>query len=144
MYSYVRIITIAVAVCDWIWESMYSSHIQYCSFGDPYRPQKLVYKFETFKDDKGILVQQYLKVSCLFVILDRFYELRMLGHWMCELFMFSQLQSYIHCIFFKMPSDSISDLQHVIFKSLLGSMLPSPSSISIHMFCMLAMLSTTF
>ena len=70
MYSYVRIIPIAVTICDWIWESMYSSHLPYCSFGDPYRPQKLVYKFETFKDDKGILVEQYLKVSCLFVILD--------------------------------------------------------------------------
>ena len=78
---------------------MHSSHIQYCSFGDPYRPQKLLYKFETFKDDKRILVRQYLKVSCLFVILDRLYESQMLRHWMCELCMFSQIQSYIHCIF---------------------------------------------
>ena len=52
----VTIIPIAVAICDWICESMHSSHIQYCSFGDPYRPQKLLYKFETFKDDKRILV----------------------------------------------------------------------------------------
>ena len=121
MYSYVRIIPIAVAICDWISESIHSAHIQLCSFSDPYRPQKLVYKFETFKGDKRILIPQYLKVSCLFIILDRFYESQKLKHWICELCMFFQVQLHI---FFKMPSDSISE--HVIFKSLLGAYFQAP------------------
>ena len=34
----------------------------------------MVYRFDTFRDGKGIVVLQSLKVSHLFVIPNRFYE----------------------------------------------------------------------
>ena len=45
----------------------------------------MVYGFETFNDDKGIIVLQSLKVSHISVIPDRFYESPKLKTWMCEL-----------------------------------------------------------
>ena len=43
------------------------------------------YRFETFKDDKGIVVLQAVKVYHLSVIPDKFYKSQKLKNWMCEL-----------------------------------------------------------
>ena len=61
-------------ICDWIWENVNSSHIRFCSFGDPQKPQGMVYRFDTFRNDEGIVVLQSMKVSHLSNIPNRFYE----------------------------------------------------------------------
>ena len=53
----------------------------------------MVYKYETFWDDNGIVVLQTLKVSHLCIIPNRLYEPPNLKNWMCELCTFSQIQS---------------------------------------------------
>ena len=56
--------------CDRIWENLHSSHIQFCSFaafGDPYNPHGLVYRYQTFRDDRGISVLLTLKLSYTYV-----------------------------------------------------------------------------
>ena len=51
----------------------------------------MVYEFETFNDDKGIVALQPLKVSHLSVIPNRLYEspTAKLKKWMCKLCTFS-------------------------------------------------------
>ena len=61
-------------ICDRIWENMHSSHIQFCSFGDSKKPQGMVFRYETFRNDKGIVVLQSVKVSHLSIIPNRFCE----------------------------------------------------------------------
>ena len=55
----------------------------------------MIYRFETFKNDKRVVFLQPLKVSHLSVIPDKFYESPKLKKWMCELSTFSQIQSNI-------------------------------------------------
>ena len=55
----------------------------------------MVYRYETFRDDKGIVDLQSLKVSCLSLIPNGFYELPKLKNCMCELCTFSQIRSHI-------------------------------------------------
>ena len=55
----------------------------------------MVYRYESFRDNKGIVVIQFLKVSHLSIIPNRFYETPKLKNWMCELCTFSQIQSHI-------------------------------------------------
>ena len=63
IYIYMHMyIWICIYICDRIWENMHSSHIRFCSFGDSYKPQGMVYRYETLRDDKGIVVLQSLKV----------------------------------------------------------------------------------
>ena len=56
----------------------------------------MVYRYETFRDDKGIVVLQSLKVSHLSIISNRFYESSKSKNWMCELCTFSQIRSHIY------------------------------------------------
>ena len=90
---------ISMHICDWIWESVHSSHIRFCSFGDPQKSQGMVYGFETFRNDEEIVIIQSLKVSHLSIIPTRFYEFPKLKNWMCELCTFSQIQSHISLTF---------------------------------------------
>ena len=53
----------------------------------------MAYRFETFKNVKRIVVLQLLKVSHPSVIPNRFYKSPNVKNWMCELCMFSQIQS---------------------------------------------------
>ena len=85
-----------IYICDRIWENVHSSHIRFCSCGDPQKPQKIVYRFKTFQNDKGIVVLQSLKVSYLTFIPNRFYESPKLKNWMCELCTFSQIRSHMY------------------------------------------------
>ena len=55
----------------------------------------MVYRYETFGDDKGIAVLQSLKVSHLCIISNRFYESPKLKNVICELYTFSQIRSQI-------------------------------------------------
>ena len=55
----------------------------------------MLYRYETFTDDKGIVFLQSLKVSLLSIIPNRFYETPKLKNWMCELCTFSQIRSQI-------------------------------------------------
>ena len=55
----------------------------------------MVYRYETFRDDKGIVVLQSLKVSHLSIISNRFYETSKSKNWICELCTFSQIRSHI-------------------------------------------------
>ena len=55
----------------------------------------MVYRFETFRGDKGMVVLQSQKVSQLSVIPNRFYKSPKWKNWMCELCMFSQIQSHM-------------------------------------------------
>ena len=82
-------------ICDQVWENVHSSHIRFCSFRDPQKPQAMVLRFQTFRDDKVILVLQFLKVSHLSVLPKRCYELLNLKNWMCEQCTFSQIQSQL-------------------------------------------------
>ena len=43
-------------------ENVHSSHIQFLPLRDPWKPQGMIYRFETFKDDKGMVVLHFLKV----------------------------------------------------------------------------------
>ena len=75
---------------------MHSSHFRSCSFKDPEKPQEMVYGYETFRDDEGIVVLQSLKVSHLSVIPNSFYEspkLKQLMHKLCK---FSQVRSQMY------------------------------------------------
>ena len=55
----------------------------------------MAYRFETFRNNKGIVVLQSLKVSHLYLIPNRFYNSPKLKNWMCELCTFSQIRSHI-------------------------------------------------
>ena len=88
-------VSITSTICDWIWENVYSSHIRFCSFRDPQKSQGMVYRFETFRNNKRIVVLQSLNDSHLSVIPNKFYESPKLKHWMCELCTFSQIRSHI-------------------------------------------------
>ena len=55
----------------------------------------MVYRCDTFRDDKGIVVLQSLKVSHLSIISSIFYESSKLKNWMCELCTFSQIWSHL-------------------------------------------------
>ena len=55
----------------------------------------MVFRRETFRNDKGIVVLQSVKVSHLSIIPNRFYESPKLKNWMCELCTFSQIRSHI-------------------------------------------------
>ena len=61
----------------------------------------MIFRCETFRNDKGIAVLQTVKVSHLSIIPNRFYESPKLKNWMCELCTFSQIRSHImtakHC-----------------------------------------------
>ena len=66
----------SMVICEMIWENIHSSHIWFCSFGNLcIKTQGMVYRFETLRDDKAIVILLSLKVLHLSVILDRFYEL---------------------------------------------------------------------
>ena len=55
----------------------------------------MVFRCETFRNDKGIVVLQLVKVSLLSIISNRFYESPKLKNWMCELCTFSQIRSQL-------------------------------------------------
>ena len=82
-------VRVCVCVCDRIWENVYSSDIRFCSFEDTQKPLGMVYRHETLRDDKGIIVLQSLKVSHLSLIPNGFHESPKLKNWMCELCTFS-------------------------------------------------------
>ena len=50
----------------------------------------MVYRYKTFRDNKGIVVLQSLKVSQLSINSNRFYASPKLKNWMCELCTLSQ------------------------------------------------------
>ena len=56
----------------------------------------MIYSFETFRDDKVILVLQPRKMSHLSIMLDRFYESPRLKNRMCELYTFSIVLIWSH------------------------------------------------
>ena len=69
-----------------------------------------LYRFETFRGDKRIVVLQSLKVSHLSVIPNRsFYESPKLKNWMCELCTFFQIQSHINPHLANLPESLKSD-----------------------------------
>ena len=55
----------------------------------------MVFRCETFRNDKGIVVLHSVKVSHLSIIPNSFYESPKLQNWMCELCTFSQIWSPI-------------------------------------------------
>ena len=55
----------------------------------------MVYWVEIYKDDKGIVVLQFLKISHPSVIPGRIYDFSKLKKRMCELCMFSQIRSHM-------------------------------------------------
>ena len=55
----------------------------------------MVYRVEIYRDDKEIVVLQFLKISHLSVIPGRIYDFSKLKKWMCELCTFSQIWSHI-------------------------------------------------
>ena len=55
----------------------------------------MVYRVEIFRDNKGIVVLQFLIISHLSVIPGRIYDITKLKKWMCELCTFSQIRSYV-------------------------------------------------
>ena len=57
--------------------------------------QGMVYRFETFRDNKGVVALQSLKISHLSLLQNKFYESPNLKNWMCEQCTFSQIQSHI-------------------------------------------------
>ena len=54
-----------------------------------------IYTVEIFREDRGIVVLQSLKVSHLSNVPTRFYESPKLKNWMCELCTFVQIWSQI-------------------------------------------------
>ena len=58
----------------------------------------MVYRLDTFKNVKGIVVQQFLKVLHSSVIPNRFYKSPKLQNWMCELCTFSQIWSHMQLL----------------------------------------------
>ena len=65
----------------------------------------MVFRCETFRNDKGIVVLQSVKDSHLSIIPNRFYESPKLKNWMCELCTFSQIWSQIQL---RLPTTAIS------------------------------------
>ena len=75
-----------IRICDQIWEKVHSSHIRF------WRSIKAIVRVEIYRDDRGIVVLQFLKFSHLSNIPNnRFYESLKLKNWMCELYTFSQI-----------------------------------------------------
>ena len=56
----------------------------------------MVYRVEIYRDDKGIVVLQFLKISHPSVIPGRIYDFSKVKKWMCELYTFSQIRSYMY------------------------------------------------
>ena len=56
IYPYTIHACMQVYICSRIWENVHSSHIQLCSFGDPLKLHGMVYRFETFREDKGLSI----------------------------------------------------------------------------------------
>ena len=72
-----------------IWSDVtgFRKHAQFSAFVHPQNPQGLLYRFEIFRDNKGIVVLQSLRVSHLSNIPNRFNESPKfnLKNWKCEL-----------------------------------------------------------
>ena len=66
----------------------------------------MVYRCETFKNHKEIVILQSLKISHLSIIPNRFYEVPKLKNWMCELCTFSQIRSHIAIATVEFPIQS--------------------------------------
>ena len=79
--------------CDWIWENDLLLLIW-----RSIKITEMIYRSETFRDDKGIVVLQSLKVSHLSVIPDIFYELPKLKNWMFKLCTFPKSGHEYNCI----------------------------------------------
>ena len=56
----------------------------------------MVNRVESFKDDKGIVVLKFLKITHLYVIPGRIYDFLKLKKWMRELCTFLQIWSHIY------------------------------------------------
>ena len=54
----------------------------------------MIHSVDIFRDDRGIVVLQSLKVSHLSNFPNSFYESPNLKTWICKLCMFSQIQSH--------------------------------------------------
>ena len=81
----------------------------------------MLYRYKTFRDDKGIVVLQSLKVAHLSIIPNRFYESPKLKNWMCELCTFSQIRSHnyvneYHLIQFNLLNAAIATNRLHLFK----------------------------
>ena len=63
-----------IIMCDCIWETYLVHTSDFAHLEIHKKPQGKVYRFETFRYDKRIVVLQSLNVSHLFVILKIFYE----------------------------------------------------------------------
>ena len=75
----------------------------------------MVCRVESFRDDKGIRVLQFLKLSNPFVIPGRIYDFPKLKKWMCELCTFSQIRSHIMLVVaFGWCTPGLKD--HLLFK----------------------------
>ena len=54
--NFVRAYCGVFCICDWICENVHSSHIRFSAFEDSHNPLGMVYRFENFRNDKGIVV----------------------------------------------------------------------------------------
>ena len=57
-----------LVTCDWIWEDAHSRPHPILLIWISLKPQGMVYRLQTFKDDKGIVVLQSLKISHVSII----------------------------------------------------------------------------
>ena len=81
--------------CDRICKNMHSSHIQFFNFEDPQNLLGMIDKLETFRDYKTAIAVSFLQILNLCIVPSGFYESLNEKNWMCELCMFSQIQSQI-------------------------------------------------
>ena len=82
-------------ICDQIRKNVHSSHIQFFNFGDSQNLLGMTDISETFRNCRTPIPLSALKVSNLYTIHFGFYGSPNVQHQMCELCMFSQIQSHI-------------------------------------------------
>ena len=59
---------LVIILCYRMWEETCTAHTPNFAHLDIHKPQAMVYRLETFKDDKGIAVLQSLKISHVSII----------------------------------------------------------------------------
>ena len=84
-----------VHICNWIWKNVHSSHIRVFNFGDSWNLFEMTDRCQTSRDCKITIHLSSLKFSNMYTTLFGCYGSPNEQNRMCELYMFSKIQSHI-------------------------------------------------
>ena len=91
-------------ICDWIWENVHSSHIQFFNFGDSQNFIGMINECQTFRNCRNnTILVSLMKVSNQYAILCCSYGSLNVQNGICKLGTFSQIQSCMSSNLFNKP-----------------------------------------